>query len=93
MSDQCYYLIHFIRYEEGRISQTGNAQFSCAISIKRGLQTDNGTWICQISVLDENTHVQSLKANIDVVVTGTPLQFIKVLNNLCISITFLLNKI
>ena len=85
MSDQCYYLIHFIRYEEGRISQTGNAQSSCAISIKNGLETDNGTWICQISVVDKYTHVQSLKAHIDVVVTGTSLPLIKILNNLCTS--------
>ena len=34
--------------------------------------------------MDKNTHVQSLKADIDVVVTGTPLQFTKLLNNIFI---------
>ena len=71
ISNKYYYLVLLNRYDEGRISQTGNAQSTCAVSIKRGLQADNGTWTCEIAVLDRNHKVQSLKANIDVVVTGT----------------------
>ena len=57
-------------YESGRISQHGDNDRQCGISVNKAVEEDNGKWKCQVTFSDDSDNAALKMREIDVTVTG-----------------------
>ena len=60
----------YFSYENGRVKQKGDLSKQCAMVVEKAHDSDNGTWTCQISMMDSNNNANSTSADVHVKVTG-----------------------
>ena len=60
----------YFSYEGGRITQKGDGSKTCAVSVSKAMDGDNGKWTCQISTMDKANNADSSSADVDVTVAG-----------------------
>ena len=73
-------------YENGRVSQTGDGQSTCAVAIKKPRDTDNGKWTCQITTADAGNNIVSATSDIEVTISGKKLRNCEIFENASILI-------
>jgi hypothetical protein len=71
-SGNAYILWAGASYEGGRITQKVDGSKTCAVSVSKAMDGDNGKWTCQISTMDKANNADSSSADVDVTVAVPP---------------------
>jgi len=67
-----YVLWSGANYESGRISQHGDADRQCGISVNKAVDEDNGKWKCQVTSIDASGNAVPATREVDVTVAIPP---------------------
>ena len=62
--------IYLCSYESGRISQHGDADRQCGISVNKAVDEDNGKWKCQVTSIDASGNAVPATREVDVTVAS-----------------------